>query len=73
MRYVLSKGKCKTRLLGGFGKVLFLDGEVTNGQGILRDIALERARAILNGKGSSIGLVCRGSFCVVLCVQEAGN
>ena len=45
--------------------------EVTNAHGVMRDEALHRARAILDGEFGAIGLVCGGSRGVILGMEEA--
>jgi len=66
----LAESKGKTRLLGGFSKILVANSEVTYGELVLRDIALHRTRAILDGELGTIGLVCRGTAGLVLGMQE---
>lgn len=50
-----------------------LDSQVTDGHDVLRDKALHRTRAILNGELGAICLMGRRCLRVVLCVQEARN
>lgn len=45
-----AKGKGKTRLGSGFSEKLVLDCQITNGDGVLRNVTTERTRAVLNLK-----------------------
>lgn len=65
----LAKGKRESGLLGGLGKVLVLDGEIADNDGVLRDKALERAGAVSDGKLGAVGLVRGRGGRVVLGVQ----
>lgn len=73
MNYLLAEGKSETRLLDSFGEVLVINAQVTNGQGVLRDKAFHRTRAILNGEFGSVRLVCRGLARIILGMQETSN
>ena len=53
----LAKGKGKSGLLGGLGKVLVLDAQVTDGDSVLGNKALERSRAVTDGKVGAVGFV----------------
>lgn len=53
----LAKGESESGLLGRLGKVLVLDRKITDGDGVLRDEALERSRAVSDGKVGSVGFV----------------
>lgn len=53
-----AESKSKTWLSSGFSEELILDCQVTNGDGILRDVAAERARAVSDLEFRSILLVC---------------
>lgn len=55
--HLLSKCKSKTGFLGRLGKVLVLNGEVTNSERILRDETLHGTGTILNRELGTIGLV----------------
>ena len=50
-----------------------LDGDVTDGQGVLRNKTLHGSRAILDRELCAIRLVGRGSARVILGVKEARN
>lgn len=71
--HLLAESKGKTGLLHSLCKVLSLDGEITNGHGVLGDEALHRARAITDLEGRAVGLVRAGGAAVVLGVEEASN
>lgn len=64
-----AKGESQTRLAGGLGKVLVLDFEVTDGDNIVRDKALQAARAVLDGELTAVLLEGRRGRRVVLAVQ----
>lgn len=64
-----TKGKSESRLFGGFGKVLVLDGKVTDDDSVLRDETFEGTGSVSNGKLGSVGLVGGGSGRVVFRVQ----
>lgn len=70
MCYLLAEGKRKTRLLGSLSKVLLLHRKVTNSESVLRHVALERARAVMDLERSAIRLVRRRRGGVILGMKE---
>jgi hypothetical protein len=71
--YLLAESEGKAGLLGGLSEDLILDGQVTDGEGVLGNKALEGAGSIADGELGSVGLVRRRRSRVVLGVQEASN
>lgn len=64
-----TKGKCESGLLGSLGKVLVLDAQVTDSDGVLRNESLKGARSVLDGELGTVSLVGRRLGGVVLGVK----
>ena len=69
----LAKSKGKARLLHGLCEILLWDGDVTDGECVLRDEALHRATAVVNFEGGAVLLVGARRRGIVLAVQEASD
>lgn len=68
-----TESESQARLFGSLSKVLVLDLEVADLQGILRDKAAQTARAVANGEFGTVLLVGARRRRVILAVKEAGD
>lgn len=69
----LAEREGESGLDGRLGKVLVLDGEVTNGENIVGDDSFEGSRTVLDLELGAVGLVSGRGGGIVLGVKEAGD
>lgn len=72
-RPLLSESKGESRFLGGFGKVLRVNGNVSNAEFVVGNETLHRSGTVMDGELCAVRLVGRGSARIILGVKEASN